>query len=377
MERNLDNQEQRGSARGMPEYGLEVAKILEAAKKGLVIHGEKFFKDGQESVLPKPDLDGRAALFILELAGMDYYPQLTFVKKGGSEPGKINIDTGERPSFVIEDDGGVFFDHHGEEKDIKSESTSAAKIVYDKMIEFGLLKREEWLNNLVQFVTDTDNESYSTVDEDGENIFKNGKWAKSLYGLARILQFETIVKCMKQGRNPAYPFSEKELDELIVEVIVEKDDDKKKLEKVERSLADLCKKQQKEVNSSIEGMNLAQEKMERAGIRSHTKNLGQVLFNSISEFDSKGKQYFMKDKLPIGFTLVRAFVDSYVKWFGDGFFITSKFHLGETFEKIKEKFPEAKLIRGTMIVCPGKKDNGAAPSKDKLLKLLGVLEMVN
>ncbi|MEI8123600.1 MAG: hypothetical protein WCG60_00310, partial [bacterium] len=89
----------------------------DGALEELVVHGQTFNngKEGGEKLFLKPDLDGRASIFLLEEAGVKY-KKLTFVPKGESVVGSINIDTGERDGFVIEDDYTVYFDHHGEKK---------------------------------------------------------------------------------------------------------------------------------------------------------------------------------------------------------------------------------------------------------------------
>lgn len=340
----------------------EKAEVLEAAKNGLAIHGEKTKnREGEETLLLRPDLDSRAALYILELAGIEY-PQLTFVKKGESVPGGVNIDTGERPDFVIEDDGSVFFDHHGGERADRGASTSAAKIVYEKMVEYGLLKKEKWLDTLVDFVTGIDNADYPL---DRNSLMKD--WSKSLYGLHKVLPFETIVDLIKDGRDPAYPFSPQE---------IMFDSGKTASGKVEK-LNDLCAKQQKLVEYSTNEITVARKRMEDAGIKNHgTKYLGDVLLNIVkTAVDPDGKKR-QKNKIPLGFTATRALgFNSYVLWSDENasFFITSQFHLGKAFDAISKEFPEAKIIRGTMIICAGKQEGEEVPQKEKLLRALEMI----
>ena len=357
----IDNKESTiSSGEAAIKNNLELLRILEAAKKGIVVHGETVKKEGKESLHLKTDLDGRAALYLIELAGIEY-PQLTFVKKGESKSEGLHIDTGGRPVFVIESDGTVFFDHHGKERDPKGKSSSATKQIYEKLIEHGLLKKTPWLDSLVNFVTDIDNANYDL----NKRIFEN-YYSKSLYGLLKVLPFETIVEYIKEGRDPKNPFTEKEIEEKYVQTVhgnIVK-------------LSVLCQEQQNYVNRSTEGIISARKDMERIGIKIKTERLGKVLFNIIKTTTNKKGKKVTINKIPLGFTATRAVgFDSYVLWSekDGGFFVTSKFHLGKTFEAVSKIFPEAKLIRGTMIISLGEKSGGQIQKKDEFLKALEMI----
>jgi len=326
------------------EKEKEITEALKVGVDELVIHGEKIKnKEGEEFLALRPDLDSRASIYLLGLAGVNYN-KLTFVPKGEWVPGKINIDTGERPAFDIEEDGSVFFDHHGKEKVDWENATSATKIIYEILIKHGLLKREEWLDTLVKFVTDIDNADYP-LDED---YFKN-EWWRSLYGLQKAISFESLVNLIKDGKDPRKPFTKEVAESAIVEMANKK----------EAPLFNVCLNQQRMVDNSVRGVKEARDKMDDLGIEgSQNKLLGKTVLNiiKVSEVDGKGKEVKNKNHIPLGFTAARALgYDSYFLWDekNGGFFLTSKFDMQKIFDIISPLSPGAKIIRGTMIINQG------------------------
>ena len=350
-----------------------IAESIDASTEGpwdgflqeLVVHGQTFVngKEGEEKLFLKPDLDVRASIFLLEKAGVKY-KKLTFVPKGESKTGSINIDTGERDGFVIEDDYTVFLDHHGEKK---GKLTSSTEIVYNKLLEMGFIQREDWLDNLVDFVTDIDNIDYPLSDEErnrsnksDKDYFKN-EWWRSLYGLADKLPFEEIIKAIKAGVKPDEPFDSNYARDKIIQTSNGN----------EVSLFDLCESQHRSVINSERGIITSIKKMKEKGIRGETEDLGFVLVNIIDKTMEDGQKY--KNIVPLGFTAVIASsFDSYIIWNEntESFFITSKKDLNTTFDKISKIFPRAKIIRGTMIVNPPVKAGDVAFSPRGLLKKL-------
>jgi len=339
----------------------------DGALEELVVHGQTFNngKEGGEKLFLKPDLDGRASIFLLEEAGVKY-KKLTFVPKGESVVGSINIDTGERDGFVIEDDYTVYFDHHGEKK---GRLTSSTEIVYNKLVEMGFLKKEKWIDDLVDFVTGIDNLDYPISDEErrscnrsDKDYFKN-EWWRSLYGLADKLPFEEIIKAIKAGVRPDEPFDSNYARDKMFEISVGK----------EVSLFDLCEAQHRSVINSERGITSCIKIMKEEGVREETEELGYVLLNVINKTTEEGQK--QKNIIPLGFTAVRAeSFDSYIIWNEntESFFITSKKDLETTFDKISKKFPRAKIIRGTMIVNPPVKAGDVAFSPRELLRVLSM-----
>lgn len=358
---------------------------LEGCIEELVIHGDTFRnKEGQEVISLKPDLDGRGAIFLLELAGVKY-KKLTFVPKGESVAGSFNIDTGERDGFDIEGDGSIFFDHHGEKW---ANPTSATKMIYDFLVEKGHLERKEWIDNLANFITDIDNLSYPITDTERKAVGKSHdnyfrkEWFRSLYGLERKLSFEELVKAIeyftKQRRNIDSPLSSAEIEGM--EVMT------KTGEKV--TLLSLCDKTQEEVKDSDQGVAFARKHMEQIGVREETDELGRILLNVTQrKIESKEEKNRLRktrygNLVSLGFPIVKANgFDSYVIWNErDGsFFITSSRNLESVFSRISQAIPEAKLLRGTMIVRPrinSETEDGVRPEykPDELLKILGMKE---
>lgn len=330
---------------------FDISKILKRKVLEIVIHGEdlnqkelkvlensKRFncknellsstnKEKKEEIKLKTDLDGRAAIFLLEEAGLNY-DKLTFVKKGDWIPRSINIDTGERQGFSIEKDGTVFFDHHGSEKFEKDASTSATKIVYEVLVKNNILKRSEWLDNLVNYVTGIDNANYPL-----DKKFFINDWSKSFYGLQKVIPFETIFEYFRMGKTAGHPFTEQEIDTLEFKG--------RKGGKV--LLKDTCKHQKELVDLNIKNISAAESIMRRSKIKTETPLLKRVIVNNVIN----------KNEIELGFTAIRALgYDSYIilNENNGGFFISSTQPLKNIYEKVKEKYPNAKLIRGTMIL---------------------------
>jgi len=324
----------------------------------LVVHGELGKeKNGERPLNIELDMDGRGALFLLDLAGIDYN-KLTVVPKGESIEGRVNIDTGERQFQGMEKNGSVFFDHHGDERAAYGESSSATKIVYDLLVDGGLLQQEKYLDNLVGFITDIDNADYP-LDYD---YFKN-YWWRSLYGLQKILPFEKITEIIKNGKDPMEPFTEEEAQPIIVKNHLGK----------EISLLEAALNQRDFVEKNINEIAFARKNMEREGIKTRERDLGTVLLNIVRKEVKPNGQKRDVNKIPLGFTATRALgFDSYIIWNKDDgrIFITSRFHLGKVYERLVKKFSEAKLIRGTMIIKPVTKEGEEIASLDEFLKIL-------
>jgi hypothetical protein len=381
----------------------EMEQILSAAMNGLAVHGEKYrMKNGQEGLRLKPDLDSMVCIKLLDIAAIEY-PQVTFVQKGESVPGQVNLDTGERQNFTIEDDGTIFFDHHGPDREERGESNSAAKIVYEKLLENNLIPPGliSTLDKLVDFVTGIDNADYPIYNEtpdyrtpDGKTprrepgeIFKRD-WSSSLYGLQRFISFNKLYEYIAAGRDPMYPFTDEEIEKSReasekmkkltgegLKLFVEEEKNKEKeFNAPPWNLFELYDKQQKSVDKCIEGAQSVKIEMIRAGIRTVEKYLGRTVFNTVKMIEFKNGKRVPNNRIPIGFDAVRGLgYDSYVIWSEEKntFFITSRFHLGRYFDEISKRFPGSKIIRGTMIIYP-KNDTAEEnkTAKEDLLKIL-------
>jgi len=329
----------------------------------IVIHGEKFkLKDGNEGLGFEPDLDIRGALYLLDLAGVDY-KKLTVVPKGDSIPGSFMIDTGATNYDGMDSKGSVYADHHGKERDNIGETTSSTEIVYDILVKSGLLARDGGLEEIVRFVNQIDNLDYSMSRDD---LIES--WWRSFYCLHYFISFESLVDLIKDGRKANHVFSEEEARNITVTT--------KKGEKV--LLLDLCLKQKQTLVNSMKYVErISQSRsgrpedrnLDSRGIRKNGKDLGAVLTNIVEG----------RNQIPLGFTLARGLgFDSYVSFYEKtgGFFITSRFDLGVIYSRLLEKFPDVKLVRGTMILYQPKdtEKSGTSVMPDEFFKILKLID---
>ncbi len=342
----------------------EIKKLLLSGDSEIVIHGGVFSKkeeailnegrnkvdslkedlkvfnpESKKQVKIEPDIDGRAAVFLLEEAGIKYN-RLTFVKKGDWVPGGINIDTGEKSGILVERNNAglptVFIDHHGQER---GAAHSATRLVYDVLKYEKLLDDSPWLDSLVKFVDEVDDENYK-LDKD---FFING-WSQSFYCLYKFLPLETMIEYFKKGASARSPFTDEEFESGTIKTTNGRT----------KPIKLLCEKQQNSVDMNIREMAKTEKEMYKSGIKTFEETfLKKVIVNLYTLKKASDGSMKKIDNIPLGFTAVRALgFDSYVKLNDDsgGFFITSKNTLDGVFKKISEKFPDAKLIRGTMII---------------------------
>jgi len=327
------------------ETERQIGMVLEFGNPDIVIHGKNFDEKGlaelkevthgidtdlEKLLIPESDFDGKMVTYLLNMAGIKY-DSLTYVKPGESIKGSVNIDTGEK-SIEIEKDGTIFIDHHAKEK---GQAHSAASILYKILLEANLLKESPWLNNLIKFTNEIDDEAY----EFNKDFSFQDDWSKSFYGLYRKLDFETVVEYFKtKGENfdPKKPFDEEEINNGLI-----KTSDGK-----EKSIKKLCEEQQNFVKKNIKEV----IDVERQQLRDKATNFseGKILINRINPAD-KFK------KLGLGFTAARAMgYKTYISLTEDDgtFFISSQNadYLAKLFKKASEKFSSAKLIRGNMII---------------------------
>lgn len=312
----------------LTEKREKIGEILRAGVEKLVVHGDHFFKEGEINLRLRPDLDAMAGIYLMNLAGIDYR-MVQFEHKGQWVPGAVHIDTGGRKELTIEDDGSVFFDHHGSEK---GKHTSATEIVYDTLVETGFLERQKWLDRMVSFVNEIDNMTYP-LDED----FFRKKWWQTLYGTYKVLPIEVVANFFKEGRDPREPFGLEYSRSVVL---------KKSAEKT-ATLADVAEHTRNLVAMSLQNISKAARRMEELGVKTETPELGKVVLNAVEQ----GK----KNKIPLGFSAVKALgYDTYILWSEEhhSFFISSQERGEEIYEKVKASVPSAKLIRGTMILVP-------------------------
>ncbi|BCX15887.1 MAG: hypothetical protein KatS3mg098_116 [Candidatus Parcubacteria bacterium] len=181
-------------------------KFKEATKKywkEFAVSGVLQFdqKEGKQVLRPFTDLDGKVALGLLRMAGIDT-TNLKYVKPGEYLEGAINLDTGDKFGAVYEEPTyTAYFDHHAPGA---KEVTSTAEIVYKTMADLGLLEKSPALDRLVQFVTAIDNRRIPP-----EEFLRS--W-KTILGLQRSLDFDILYAYFQEHESPTEELTLEELE---------------------------------------------------------------------------------------------------------------------------------------------------------------------
>lgn len=263
------------------------------------------------------DLDGRCALGLFKYAGFDTR-NVEYVHSGGSVKGKINLDTGNKEGVVVEDGGlTAFLDHHALES---QNNTSATKNAYELLTNLGLLKKQEPLNRLVEFVTHEDNRSFP----DEEKYFKRS-WGM-LLGLGRLMNFDKLLECFKDGVKPTDTLSIGQLKKYGLIYTRKKDNE----------VIDRSKQVKEKIFSSLEKM----KKMRDDGFVVRSEHYGPIAID-------------IDKKVEAGFLAARADgCGAYIIWAPDqkSFFIS-------TAKPLVHEFAQGRKIRETMWIKP-RHDNG-------------------
>jgi len=251
-------------------------KFVELAKKAidvLTVHGSLDRKTG--NIISESDLDGKGCIKLFNLAGIDT-SSVNYVKHGDTYPEGVIADTSNVDGVVTEEDGKrVIMDHHGEKSD---RTTSATKHVYETLVDFGLLKREDYLDKYVEYVTKCDNENYS--DAEFKEVFEN--YERNMYGLRNKMTSDEICNFFKKGVNPADKLSDyslKKLEGYITQNYKwKKSDTSKKKHKVFLNLIDYSKELLEYKNESIKEI----AEMEKAGFVFDTGDdrFGKILIDT-------------------------------------------------------------------------------------------------
>ncbi len=180
--------------------------------KDFVVHGIMEFdaKTGKVTIKNKTDLDGKAVLGLLKLAGFEFDPKVDvqYVAAGKPLEGKINWDTSNRKGFEIEQDGQTAHgDHHTQDS---GQELSASKIAYEVLTKLELLKESPELNQLVDFITKCDNMAYPAM-EYGKKSYN------TMIGLRRHLSFNQLHNfIVRDHQDPTAAIPEERLKRIIV-----------------------------------------------------------------------------------------------------------------------------------------------------------------
>ena len=303
-------------------------KFKEATKehwKEFAVSGVLQFdpKEGKQVLRPFTDLDGRAAVGILKEAGIDT-SKLTYIRPGEYLQGAINLDTGDKFGVVYEEPTyTAYFDHHAPGT---KEVTSTAEIVYNTMMELGMMEKSEAMDKLVKFVTDIDNRRLPA-----EEFLRSGK---TILGLQRALDFEKILTYFKDHESPTEELTPEEFQKY--------------------GLKEEAEKQQKTVDESMATL----ERMAQEGKVIDTA-YGQIVVNANNELKVGSSAAYVKYDGIINFTP------------GKSFAVTLK-EKDITEEEVKSRLGDkfqGKIIRGKMWIY-----NDKEPLKVELEDMINALK---
>ncbi len=291
--------------------------------KEFAVHGtlQKNEKTREIFLTNYTDLDGKCALGLLELAGINI-KDIKYVNPGDYEEGRINLDTGNKEGIIVEGKT-VFIDHNGE---FSESNTSTAEKTYQLLVALGLLEKSKYLNNLVKFVNQIDNGNYPGADK----YFKNS-W-KTVSGLNRFLDFKRLKRFFEQDKNPdpARELSEAELRKygFIYE--------KKKRDVSGESKSINYSERQKDI---AEKSHKALQDMEKGGLVINSDKYGKIAVE-INDGAQRSN--------PGGYIAAKAYgCNTYVIWNASSksFFVCAD-------RKLQEEFSQGKKIRDRMWIKP-------------------------
>lgn len=256
----------------------------------------------QRKLQPYTDLDGRTTIELLKMAGINT-DNLEYIEPGKVKKGKINLDTGDKlgVEYDAETDTAIFDHHVSDSKTV----TSTAEIMYNVLSDLNLIKKNEALDRLVDFVTKMDNRKIPP----GE-FLKSGK---TIVGIQRHLDFDKLLKFFKDHESP--------FDELTPE----------EFEKY--GLREAAEAQQKIVDDAMRKL----EEMEKEGKVVNTK-YGSILINKNNELRVGASAAYVKHDGILNYTPGKSFAVTLKEKDIDGDDLKNK--LGDKFQ--------GKIIRGKM-----------------------------
>ncbi len=278
---------------------------------------------GERVLKPFTDLDGKATLGILKMAGVDV-SNLTYVRPGESLQGAINLDTGDQFGVVYnEDTYTAYFDHH---KKGANRVTSTAEIMYKTMVDLGMLEKSDAMDKAVEFVTKVDNRQYPP-----EEFLRS---AKTLLGLQRSLKFEQLVKYFQDHDSPT--------EELTPE------------EFAKYGLKEAAEKQQKIVDAAMKKL----AEMEQEG-KIVATSYGKVVINENNELKVGASAAYVKYDGIINISPGKSFAVT---------FKDKELDENVLRERLGDKF-QGKIIRGKMWIY-----NGQEPLRLSLDEIIEALK---
>ena len=276
------------------------------------------------------DLDAKTAVFLLSKAGIKI--NLQEVKKGDKAPGRINLDTGGQEGVVFDKTSEtLYLDHHAPHS---GRATCAAKLVYETLVDLGLLNRTPALDKMIDFVVKIDNKTFSfTSPEVEKEHFERSH--STILGLQRYIAPENLLLYFESNDDPTKTLTAAELREYRLSG------------------------RNKEMAKSIKDSQSAMKAIEKAGFIIYTGDISKDGYGSIVVDVGK--------RIPLGADAAWAEgYDGYLNWnpLQNGFFITTK-------KPLDFDLPQGEKIRGTMIIKPFGDDEPSISVKleDVLAKL--------
>lgn len=369
---------------GFKKFQLEkIKKLFENGVDVVVTHGNDvrdpktreamYSKDGRKLMSPSTDQDANAAFMFLELAntGKKYNfanrevkgsrttglqsSNFEFVPKGESHAptkedwGKtfLHIDTSGRKGVSIEYDNKtetthIYVDHHVS-KTLK-ENTSAGELTLELLKNLDMIKAEPWMEAYAKFNTEHDNFTFK-IDRDH---LINNYW-KTPRGLMKVIPQEQFVQFFKDGRDPDMPFTDAELDSINING---------------KTLRTYAESQKKHMTYSRDLVAKGEIEAVVEGVASYTPELGVISFNTVqTKIDPEGKVKDFNNAAEGGVVAKALGIQTFIKFWenGGGFFMTSTNDLTNLYERVKDKIPGLKLIRGKMLIYAQPND---LPTKD-------------
>ncbi|MEI6144434.1 MAG: hypothetical protein WCP91_02455 [Candidatus Berkelbacteria bacterium] len=280
------------------------ALAREVLKNEFVVH---FANKGFDDKNRFPDLDGRCALGLLALAGVNNQKAPRPVAAGEFIRGKINLWTGvfaggidSAEKWEYSDDTTGFADMHGQNVD---QEQSATKTIHEVMVGLDLLEDKPYIQKIVEFATDCDNLTYPNTLEDYK------KSDRTLYGLSRFMSFENVEKFFQAGKDPSEQLSNEELKEYgLLHTRRKKDPAVERKEFIEASLKNIqrLEKEGWALESNSAGKILVNV-MGGSGVenRMNAESAYAMGFNVYLIWNPSGKSFFVsrRDAFPEDFSL--------------------------------------------------------------------------
>jgi hypothetical protein len=330
-----------------PEKIEQIKAILKKGDFVLTTHGAKYTPPGgEETLVPTADLDGKISAYLFHEAGINW-EKTNFVAPGQRGEGDVHVDTGEGNDLITIENGKLYIGNHYSDK---RTPTSTAEIVDVMLKKCGLWEKDkenaDWKKNLVSFVNGVDN---MVLPGRGKE-YMTKTFPKTLYGSESILaakDFSTFIQLFKDGHK-----GEDVLPENIQNMVIGKD------KKTGKDIT-LSQKITRDIEGSYNGIKKAFRDMAEGRIPSYSSIFGNIVVNN------KDSAYISRREVAKDAGLTSITIHE-----GKGFFVsgTGK-SLGKAFEEIKKTFPEAQLIRGTMILCFPQKE---AFDQEKMRETLGL-----